>query len=740
MPSCLNPCYRSAALCLLACLTLCPVARAADADLDALLAGVSAIAATGVPGPVVVFGERVFPVIVGREGRNTAAVVAAGRAGKGRVFVFGHNGYLGADALAVADTGRLMKNAVAWTAGENKAKPRVGLVGLGGLAEWAGRSGFEPVVLQGGNWIDKLAGVDVLIAEPAGFSDAQVTAVRRFIEAGGGFIGASLGWGWMQLNPGKHLPTQHGGNQLLAPMGLVWADGTLDHTAKDGYDASKRPAGLVHAGKAMDAIEAMARKTASVPADQIAQAGWSVTQAAQSLPPGDTLLLPRLNKLGDTLSVATPSPKKPLKVAADPLGRLSATLWYDRVARLAPEQIKAHPAAEFFPGPVPVSAARVTKTVEIDLAIPGWHSTGLYAAPGEVVSVKTASAPAGLRLRIGCHTDGLWDLDSWSRMPQITTAADIKTGVTRAASAFGGLIYIDVARPTPGAKTTVEIAGAVEAPLFVLGKTDPAEWKKTLRNHPGPWAEIAATRVIVTVPAQHVRNLEDPEALAKFWDQVLDADADLVGIPHERPRPERYVADAQISAGYMHSGYPIMTHLDVADLMVDREAMLGNKREPVWGLFHEMGHNHQSGLWTFDGTVEVTCNLFSRYCLETVCGIPTEKQGKGSARRVQAYLQAGGDWEKWKSDPFLALGMYDQLKDGFGWDAYKKVFKEYRDIPRNQRPRSEQDKRDQWMVRFSKATGKNLGPFFQAWGVPTSEEARKSVEGLPVWMPEQGKR
>jgi hypothetical protein len=40
------------------------------------------------------------------------------------------------------------------------------------------------------------------------------------------------------------------------------------------------------------------------------------------------------------------------------------------------------------------------------------------------------------------------------------------------------------------------------------------------------------------------------------------------------------------------------------------------------------------------------------------------------------------------------------------------------------------------MVRFSRAVGKNLGPFFQAWAIPTSEQARKSIADLPVWMPE----
>jgi hypothetical protein len=38
-------------------------------------------------------------------------------------------------------------------------------------------------------------------------------------------------------------------------------------------------------------------------------------------------------------------------------------------------------------------------------------------------------------------------------------------------------------------------------------------------------------------------------------------------------------------------------------------------------------------------------------------------------------------------------------------------------------------------VQFSRATGKNLGPFFQAWGVPTSAGARASIEKLPAWMP-----
>jgi hypothetical protein len=79
--------------------------------------------------------------------------------------------------------------------------------------------------------------------------------------------------------------------------------------------------------------------------------------------------------------------------------------------------------------------------------------------------------------------------------------------------------------------------------------------------------------------------------------------------------------------------------------------------------------------------------------------------------------------------------MYKQLYDGFGWDPFKRVFAEYRALPRGERPRSDAVKRDEWMVRFSRAAGRNLGPFFEAWGVPTSSQARDSIAKLPAWMP-----
>jgi hypothetical protein len=191
----------------------------------------------------------------------------------------------------------------------------------------------------------------------------------------------------------------------------------------------------------------------------------------------------------------------------------------------------------------------------------------------------------------------------------------------------------------------------------------------------------------------------------------------------------------------MHSGYPLMTGTDMNEVFVDTRRIVTNGHGGVWGLFHEMGHNHQNADWTFDGTVEVTVNLFSLYAFEKIClSDPLEAHpslAKGAwLRNMNRYFAAGAQFEQWKQDPFVGLIMYIQLKNAFGWEPFVKIFKEYQQVPSGERPQSDDQKRDQWMVRFSRAIGKNLGPFFQAWGVPTSLAARDSIQSLPQWMPE----
>lgn len=345
----------------------------------------------------------------------------------------------------------------------------------------------------------------------------------------------------------------------------------------------------------------------------------------------------------------------------------------------------------------------------------------------------------GYQLRIGAHTDGLWHLPDWKRAPEISRVFPLTGAVTKVANPFGGAVYLVVPRSARKQTVAFTIRNAVAAPHFVRGKTSLQAWRETLGNAPAPWAELEANQCILTVPSSVVRTLDDPETLLTFWDDVMDCCADLAAIPRQRLRPERYATDLQISAGYMHSGYPIMMGLDVREAVVSLDIIKRNAHPGVWGFFHEVGHNHQVGDWTFAGTGEVTNNLFALYVFEQLCGIhesqhPAIKPDQIAAR-MKTYFAGGANFAEWQVNPFLALSMYMQLRQAFGWEPFKKAFGEYRTLTNAERPRTEQDKHDQWMVRFSRACGKNLAPFFQTWGVPTSQQARDSLASLPVWMP-----
>ena len=709
-------------------------AAASAADVAILVKGVTTLPVHGVPGPVLPLSSTAFPVVTGGKPKERAALVAAARVGEGRVVVFGHGGYLSA-----ADASRTMVvNAMKWVVAGRK-----GPVAVDGSADLVQR-----LVAEG---IDaRRVKASVMLADPKAWSallvdthamrDEHLDPLREHLRQGGGLVTAGLVWGWMQIRR-EDDPAKHPGNKLLAPMGLAFGDGYLGPRRGSEFVVDGKPDPLTHPlaalAKLSRPVDAAADRKAEQ--DRMAAAAHTLVTAVRTVAPDDRLLRPALEAERKRMPPAVPTDAKPLG-SKDALARVLLAMELDALALMPPEKMKAHPAAADFPGAVPESAPRVERAVTVDLAVDGWHSTGLYAPPGGTVTVEVPpGTPIGeLGWRIGCHSDGIWGHDAWKRAPKVDASGRLGIGATPIASPFGGLVYITSGRRGKGS-ATITIRGAVRAPLFVAGRTDLAAWEAEERSAPGPWAEIATKKVVITVPSSVVRDLKDPDRVAAFWDAGLDACADLAAISRERPRPERMVADVQISAGYMHSGYPIMTHLDVARRFVTPKEMLDDPSSG-WGFFHELGHNHQEGAWTFEGTGEVTNNLFTLYCLETVCGL---KDGGHDAmdetksrERMAAHLAKGAPYEAWKSDPFLALSMYVQLRRAFGWEPFKKVFASYRDPSAGPAPRNDDEKRDQWMVRFSKVVERDLGPFFRRWGVPVSADAEKLIGHLPPWMPE----
>lgn len=729
-----------------------------------LLDGVSEIASPGDPGSLAVWGDNATPVVTGRLASARAPIVAAGTMGKGRFVAFSHTGYVDPREFDKGDTRTLVWNAIRWASGVGPdANPRVGLVAMGPRGGFDVGHPITVITLGKDDWLQRTGEVDVLVfgggVEP---TMRQAAEMADIIRAGKGVLIAQTGWGWQQTHGGAPM-YMHSFSRMLDGAGVWWTASMTDDDRPDRYVARNAPAELLHAGRAFEALVEVNDGKRTMDAAQVEQAVSSVTETAKVLPGSDTILRPRLERLLVELKdKLVPSEEHPVS-SKQPLHRILVA--FDLMTMMqSPEKAShAHPAALVFPGGVPDNAPRVVREVLIDTSVPGWHSTGLYAVPGEPVRYEIIGRtpdstnprpeedevlPRGenaIRLRFGCHRDDLWSKDQWKRLPDIAFSYKIESDSGMHVTPFGGLLYIDTGpRPRDSGTLRIRLSGAAESPLFVLGKTSVQEWRDRIRHLPGPWGELASDKVILSVPSCLFRKMDDPTEVMNIWGEVLDAAADLSGRPRVRERPERYVADVQISAGYMHSGYPIMTHLDAAPAMVSAAEM----RKGQWGLFHELGHNHQDPAWTFNGTGEVTCNLFTLYILETVCHLPPctgHPTFKDRERQVGAYLaRAGGAgstsatpdptrYDQWKKQPFLALFMYCELREAFGWEPFKQVFAEVRDLPAGQRPKEDVDKRDQWMVRFSRAVGKNLGPFFEEWGVPTSSKARESIRDLPEW-------
>ncbi|MGD8240255.1 MAG: hypothetical protein PVH68_16995, partial [Armatimonadota bacterium] len=231
-------------------------ATANDQHLTLLLDGVTEIGKPGVPGSICAFGQNAFAVVQDADRNGICRpVVAATTFGKGRALILGHNGYFSEGVLKVADTGRLLVNAAHWAAGRDAASappPRVGVYRGDPLLAYFRDQGLNAA----GVGLQEIDEVDVLFANVTGASPEERQVLTEAIRAGKGLVTMGIGWGWLQLNPGKDLHTDYGPNQLLAPMGLVCTDSTTTATSEHGYTTAERPSPLTSAFAALEAFAA----------------------------------------------------------------------------------------------------------------------------------------------------------------------------------------------------------------------------------------------------------------------------------------------------------------------------------------------------------------------------------------------------------------------------------------------------------------------------------------------------
>ena len=718
-----------------ALVSLASVTASANAD------AARTIATRGNPASMIVWADA-EPIAVQPDG---TVLAARAHAGKGRFATLGHGGFLTDNR---EDTQQFIDNIVTWLAEPGGQR----VFGLSdNIRNRLSELGLEltPVIANERNLDFNEA--DIIVGSLQAFARAgRLHELDAWLNAGGALLAVETAWGQIQLKHAANVDDL-AVNRLFTMHGVMYTDRALSGQDGGVFTLETSNTALANASNALRILagETIGDEPNSATGDTTRAA--RIAREALAIVPIDSELITFADNLAaehrETLNSAYLNMQsQPLRLRDQPLA--CALLDLDaRRAQLG--DTRAHPSASAFPGPVPDDAPRITQRIEFNDAIPGWRSTGLYAPPGEPITVRIIEGdPNALVVQIGAWLDPQ-RFDDRVRMPvavfRTPLHTDTPTATTTAASPIGGPIYIDITSNANNTRRVIQITGAVEMPRYRLNHTDLDDWRSRIRHLPIPWAELESDDLVFTIPSDAIRDLEDPDVVMQHWSRIHDI---MQGMEPRSPRhwPDRqyrYVADRRLSWGYMYcpADAPIVIPMTAAKDMVNTENYNNIAPNKLWGHYHEMGHAHQNPMWTFAGTGEVTVNIFTVLALNEINGYPldheaTRTQPAHALATMVRHIERGAPFDRWKADPFLALQTYALLWHNFGWDAFRATFRDYDNIPQADRPRNDDDKRDEFVIRFSTTVGKNLTPYFQAWGIPLTERPARVLSTLPTWMPE----
>jgi len=700
--------------------------------------------------PEIILTAEVNPADVDQSFQLIA--LASSRLGKGKLLVFSTSAYFHKPMTQQAEVQKLLANCLSWGSSARRKRVQV----------WGGDAALLAFLTQ--QVRAKLVGTDaapdpsadVLLVSREVADTAMVGRLESFVRRGG-----TLLYGYPLPNA-PHTPAQKlaeaNFNQLLRKAGLL----------QSSYITARYPQrAFLNAGPVprylgiTNMLESVRAGIYQMPPAPV-QGGYIFTytlEQALALNPAGAPIRQRIRQAAHygPDSVIVPTPAKPVKQGRNYSAYLLQHFLQEYQLREHPNPAYVAPAAATFPGAVPAAAPRLTTELTVPVRVgftgdnepkPGSrraHSTGLYVPAGEKVVIYLAAGDSArqLQAQIGVHSDEVTDRPQFTREAfDLTRRFDLSHGRTEIYSPYGGLLLLNIPDTTALKQLRLRVQGAVQAPRFQLGKTSLAAWRQTIRQYPGPWAELASDNISLTVPSASIRALDDPDKVLAFWDAVLATDAKLAALPAPRRHPERIIVDQEVAYGYMFTtADKTVVPNDEAGCqhMLDADYLWQNGS---WGHFHELGHRHQFRGIDFAGLGEVSVNLYTMYVFDKLLhkGLYAHNHERLRSKQqvveaVNRYLADSPSFEKWKADPFLALMMYVQLIEAFGWEPIEQVYRQYRQLPRSQYPATEAARRDYWFAAISTATQRNLGPFFALWRVPVGEAATRAATSYPTWLP-----
>ena len=726
-----------------------------ETDRQQLLQGITQFPETNHPSIVAAIESHSLTVALNEPGR---ALMVASRYGKGRVILAGRESLISGRSQPPqsSDSAKLFENAIRWLSDRHAQKyanaSQQNPMPMALHSGWSHPSSDWPITAQSNDAHDGQAPdpseVPVLVAN-RNISDAEATALINYVAEGGNVIIAYQAW-----NLPNH--SQQPSQRFLNAVGLAWTPDWRYGTTQ-AMNASEQDH---HWSQVRNGIQLLQGSESGTPPNNAPSSDGIATLATRhgsnvaDLPPSHPLHA----ELGDAYlaqNVRYPQNNLPEK----PWTRF-LILWHASQLTLAANQA-ADPTAQDFPGTVAANAARINQDITFEFAWNAmselrvarsplnWQGTGLYAPAGEdiVITVPDTGVLSDNRrlyLRVGYHTDRLGHKEHLQRAPIVSLRTQLHVGSQTISSPYGGYLMFDSPDESDTASFTVNISGAVQAPQIVLGRDSDSDWSSHIRSRPAPWAELVGNRMAIHLPSEFVSGLTNPSALMQAWDEFVAHMNDFSGlsdnaaVPHQSPRhPHRMVADIQISAGYLHAGFPIMGPLDNSygrglARINDNQGSL----QTGWGFWHELGHNYQQNAWKLPGTGEVTVNMWSLYMQAQYTG-ENRLANQGTYDQAEALIDQGATWDN--HTVWTKLAMYDQIRLHCGWNSYAQLQSRARD--ETAYPSGQQAQNDWFLVQMSDICNTNLSNHFEDYGVTISQNAKnQAATQLPPITPLRTRR
>merc|ERR1711909_210340 len=355
-----------------------------------------------------------------------------------------------------------------------------------------------------------------------------------------------------------------------------------------------------------------------------------------------------------------------------------------------------------------------------------FRQTGLYAAPGDIVTI---TIPPQLIGKISAHIGQ----DDKAAIKFET----LNKAVNKIASPYGGLILVylsDIDATTKEGMFEVKIDNAVQAPFFTLGINTNEEWNQMKMYSPPFTVMRIPGQIRIYMQTKHLQTITDMVARLKDWKVTIDILDDLVGVPlNIQPGEERFHYDPTRGGGVRWDVCAGGGKSEADAAYWPKFVDYKNKHPTV--VFHELGHGYcysdlpdMGAQWTAElvreyierkRNYEVGAKNFEFPFTILHQMVSFSKLSKGKACGV-AKFPAGDDQSKTSfpyNDYFTCWTFLYRLPLWeFGWDVLRLVF-----TLDTESTTSYSSKTDRMADLYCQATKSNLVPLFEFYNIKISK-------------------